>query len=121
MGVALALGLVGCTPANSVTPAPTASPSWHVFALPTVEGVNGCAGLALHDATLMGNPADGRLVWLQGEDIRLDIAWPPGYRARFVPGVEILNEQGVVVLRQGDPIEGACSLGDVLYVEPPFQ
>lgn len=45
-----------------------------------------------------------------------------GYRARFPDGLEILDESGAVVLRQGDQVEVACVGPDeLLLLTPPFR
>ena len=81
--------------------------------LPTVESFSGaCRGVGL-DARVTGNPSDPRLAWLvAGDDqARRDVLWPPGYTARFTPRLEILNENGAVVFRDGDPVTGGCVTG----------
>ena len=62
---------------------------------------------------LMGAPSDPHLTWEVGPDGgRQDIVWPPGYRARFDPSLEVLNPAGAVVFRQGDQIAaGGCVAG----------
>jgi len=53
---------------------------------------------------------------------RIDVNWPPGYRASFVPGLVILDEQEESVLEAGDFVDGACEVGDAsgLLMSPPF-
>ncbi len=97
------------------------------LALPTInEIVNGaCAGVGV-EAVLRGSKTDPRIAWLedstgQATTQRRDVIWPAGYRARFSPGLEILDENGKVVLRDGSRITGLCTggpTGDVM--EPPF-
>jgi hypothetical protein len=55
-------------------------------------------------------------------EARLDVIWPPGYHARFVPTLEVLDAAGAVVLHEGDPVIGGCTTGDqnVLFLIPPF-
>ena len=82
-----------------------------------------CAGVGL-DAVLRGAANDKRVAWLEnhmgGGD--LAIVWPAGYRARFTPTLEILDEHGSVVLRDGDPVTGACGTANgSVYLEPPFK
>jgi hypothetical protein len=112
--------------AGSVPPSPRSSLSGGLYALPTTNWLAGgfCAGVGL-DAVLHGSPNDARVAWLEnklGGQSRLEVTWPAGYRARFNPKLEILDENGKVVLREGDPVAGACSVGsDSVYLEPPFQ
>ncbi len=92
-----------------------------------------CAGVGL-EAVLRGSKDDPRIVWLQnimempsGMDIgptwsTETIVWPAGYHARFTPKIEIVDGTGNVVLRDGDPVGGACGTGaGTLYLEPPFK
>ena len=70
-----------------------------------------CGGVGM-DATLHGDPEDPRVAWLvnqvPGGRQRVEVAWPPGYRARFSPALEVLDGSGSVKLREGDHIDGAC-------------
>ena len=51
----------------------------------------------------------------------MDVGWPAGYRARFAPGLEILDENAKVVLQEGDRVTGLCSgVEGVPYLQPPF-
>lgn len=82
-----------------------------------------CAGVGL-DATLHGETGDGRIAWLvTAEGGRLDVVWPAGYHARFAPRLEVLDESGRVVLREGDRVGGGCVTGDpdILWLSPPFR
>jgi hypothetical protein len=96
--------------------------------LPTVfVGPDGaCLGLGL-DAVLRGDPTYPRVAWLDLPESRgpahtFDVVWPHGYRARFSPGLEILDERGRIVLRGGDKVTGACATaGDELLLIPPFE
>lgn len=83
--------------------------------LPTEERTAeqlGCAGIGL-DATLSGDPNDPRLAWLvqAGTQRRVDVVWPAGYRARFVPAIEVLDAGGNVVMTAGDQVTTACVIG----------
>jgi hypothetical protein len=74
-----------------------------------------CAGVGL-DAVLHGDPADPKVAWLINRlgDLpgkRLEVAWPPGFRARFAPELEVLDGTGRVRLREGDHIDGTCGTG----------
>lgn len=111
-------------------PAPSASllPPGE-FALPTeapIElpsgAVEACGGIAI-EARLHGDPADPHLAWLvDNSGLRREVVWPPGYRARFSPSLEVLAPTGVAVLREDDPVSAACVTGDpgILLLEPPF-
>ena len=68
-----------------------------------------CAGVGLN-AIVRGDPGDPRVVWLTDAEsaTRIEVAWPPGYRARFVPALEILDGAGQVKLRGGDRVQGTC-------------
>jgi hypothetical protein len=97
------------------------------FALPTINQLasGACAGVGT-DAVVRGSPADPRIAWLESNldpaaARRVDVVWPAGYRARFSPGLEILDESGNVVARDGTHITGLCSGGDVPLMEPPFR
>jgi hypothetical protein len=96
--------------------------------LPTTNWLAGgvCAGVGL-EAVLRGSPSDPRVAWLEnniGGQSRIEVSWPAGYRARFNPNLEILDENGKVVLRDGDAVGGACGFDPdtgTAYLEPPFQ
>ena len=85
-----------------------------------------CAGVGL-DSALRGSATDSSVAWLEnnlGSTPRMAVTWPAGYRARFAPALEILDEHGKVVLREGDRIEGACFFDadtGAVYLEPPFK
>ena len=82
-----------------------------------------CAGVGL-GAVLHGDASDPRAAWLvdTSHGTRIDVVWPPGYRARFAPNLEVLDASEVVVLRAGDVVTGACGTADpgILLLEPPF-
>ena len=63
------------------------------------------------DATLHGSASDPHVAWAvdarSGE--RFELVWPPGYRARFTPGLVILDASGTEVARDGDHITGGCN------------
>ena len=113
---------------GSFPPSPKPSLSGGLFALPTTnwlaEGT--CAGVGL-DAVLHGSPTDPRGAWLDdklGGQSRMDVTWPAGYRARFNPNLEVLDETGSVVISEGDAVAGACGYNPdtgMIYLEPPFK
>jgi len=58
---------------------------------------------------LTGSPKDPRLVWMMAGQ-RYDLEWPVGYSARFTPHLELLNQRGLVVGREGTQLIGGCEL-----------
>lgn len=62
---------------------------------------------------LTGNPADPRLAWLSTTTGagRIDVVFPPGFRARFTPRLEILNDASQMVARDGDVVDEGCVVG----------
>lgn len=127
----LAISACAAPPPPSVAPPslsarPLASDTLALPTDPPVElppgAVAACAGIAL-SAVLHGDATDPRLAWLIADPgKRIEVTWPPAYRARFTPDLEVLDASGVVVLKAGDPVSGACVTGDprVLHLEPPF-
>jgi hypothetical protein len=77
--------------------------------LPTLGGYDGaCRGVGL-ETTLAGRASDQRVAWLETTGgRRVEAAWPPGFTARFSPGLVILDETGAIVLRAGDAVPGGC-------------
>jgi len=96
-----------------------------LYTLPTVNWLapTACAGVGL-DAVLHGSPTDPRVAWLDnelGSPGRIDVIWPAGYLARFDPSLQILDENGNVVIFEGDRVSGACDvLPSGVYLVPPF-
>jgi hypothetical protein len=123
LGLAVLFLVAGCA-----SPRPSAARG--EFVLPTLEplalqpgAVEVCAGVAV-DGVLHGDPSDPRVAWLTSASTggRIDIAWLPGYVARFDPTIQILAPRGAVVLRDGDPVSGGCvEAGGLLLIEPPFR
>lgn len=118
--------VAGATGSFPSSPRPSLSNG--LFPLPTTNWLAGgvCAGVGL-DAVLQGSPTDPRVAWLEnnmGGHSRMDVSWPAGYRARFDPNLEILDENGNVVLREGDAVTGACGFNPdtgAIYLEAPFK
>ena len=116
-------------PVLTPSPAPMPLASGEI-ALPTEPPVSvapgvatACAGVGVR-AVLHGSAADPRVAWLVNDlGTRMDVVWPPGYRARFTPTLEVLDANEVVVLRAGDPITGVCGTVDphIWLLEPPFK
>jgi hypothetical protein len=102
----------GC---GKVPPSPAASTTTLaalVFALPTVGEAGGaCGGVGIVDATLTGNPSNPRVAWLTSPTGRHDVVFPPGFKARFTPKMEVLNASGAVVARDGTTVSGGCVTG----------
>jgi hypothetical protein len=69
-----------------------------------------CLGIG-GGATLAGDPNDPRVAWLEGFGNRGEVVWPPGYKARFTPNLEVLDAAGNVVHREGDEMPGGCAVG----------
>ena len=81
--------------------------------LPTVATFNGsCRGVGL-EGHITGDPNDPRLAWVDSDSGRgrTEVIWPPGFTARFVPRLEILDETGTIAFRDGDPVTGGCTTG----------
>ncbi len=102
---------------SSYRPSPKPSLPDGLIALPTTNWLETpdtiCAGVGL-DAVLHGSPNDPYVAWLRSNGPgagRIEVVWPAGYRARFSPNLEVLNDRGIVVLREGDAISGACVTG----------
>jgi hypothetical protein len=94
-----------------------------VASIPTQEAAVGDdrpGNAALLVGELRGNAEQGCL-WLEptgeyaaiGE--RVSVVWPHGYAARFVPGPQLLDEEGRVVAEEGDVVEATG--GDTDSVE----
>jgi hypothetical protein len=90
------------------------------------EPVNGvpvaCGGVGYEgEFRLHGSSTDDRYVWMTFPDgSRHELAWPLGYSARFTPALELLDEDGKVVAREGSLIVGGCETPQpgVLWVTP---
>jgi hypothetical protein len=114
----LGAGGWGFVPAANSPDPPSPRPPMRdgLIALPTTNWLETpdtiCAGVGL-DAVLHGSPNDPYVAWLENRVAagRDEILWPAGYRARFRPDLEILNESGIVVFREGDAISGTCVTG----------
>ncbi len=128
-GQLMEVGGWGFVPADdpSYVPSVRTLPSGDL-ALPTVnalvEGLSLCAGVGV-DAVLHGSATDPRIAWLVSNapftaGKRVDVVWPAGYRARFTPSLEILDENGNVVLSAGSHVTGLCDDGGALLMPPPF-
>lgn len=111
--------------ASSMTPVASgeiALPTEPPIGLPPGTPV-ACAGIGI-SAVLHGDAADPHVAWLVNNlGTRINVTWPVGYRARFTPNLEVLDTDGLVVLREGAPVSGGCVTADVdvLHLEPPFK
>jgi hypothetical protein len=94
---------IGCSMIAPVTRLPT-DPRF------SDDDPRACAGVGL-DAILHGSASDARVAWAidQTSGGRIDIIWPLGYSARFVPNLEVLDSHGAVVAHEGDLVTGTCS------------
>jgi hypothetical protein len=65
--------------------------------------------MVIHGSTL-----DARVTWVTSPDTneRFEIVWPAGYSVRFEPDLEVLNENGRTVAREGYRLIGWCRIGD---------
>lgn len=68
-----------------------------------------CRGVGT-DMVIHGSATDPRVTWATSIDgqVRVEITWPVGYAARFVPDLEVLDETGKVIAREGDHLTGVC-------------
>jgi hypothetical protein len=102
---------IGC--ASPVPSSSSAVPPVFVD-LPTLSGVapavpSGvpyvCAGVGFSDSVLHGAPEAEEAVWLESvaqPPKAFRVRWPAGFRARFSPGLELLDASGATVAREGD-------------------
>jgi len=70
---------------------------------------NGCRGTGT-DMVIHGSMFDQLVSWVELPEGggRVNIVWPVGYRARFVPTLEIVDRTGAIVAREGDRLQGWC-------------
>lgn len=123
--VLTALLVVACTVQPMATPQRTLGPGerWVPIADWTTPGGQQvlCAGGGFPGVIrLRGSPDDPRLVWMVDADgTRTELAWPVGYSAKFGPELELLDNSGRVVGRQGSLVVGGCQTADhgVMSVE----
>lgn len=89
------------SPATFDLPGPTSQPT-------------ACGGVGAGLVILRGGPNDERLTWetaLDGSG-RQEVVWPPGYRARFAPTLEVFDATGGLLARDGDRVPGGgCAVG----------
>lgn len=121
--------VAACTGAPQATPSRSLGPGerWVPVANWTAGWFGGgqvlCAGVGYVAGTaiLHGSASDARLVWMSRVGKRVELGWPVGYSARFTPQLELLDDQGVVVGREGSALTGGCGTVDpgVFSVELP--
>jgi hypothetical protein len=109
MRAALRVAIIALVAAYGTSPARATT-----VALPTMTSdAGGCRGIGL-EATLIGDPADPRVAWLDDDrGGRHELIWPPGYTARFTPELRVIDTSGTVVFRGGERIDGGCTAGSV--------
>jgi hypothetical protein len=123
--LALAVLVAACSSRPAATPQRSLGPGERrvpTVNLTTPEGQQLlCAGGGfVEEVRLRGSPDDPRLVWMVDRDgARTDLAWPVGYSAPFTPDLELLDNSGRVVGRQGSLVVGGCETADpgVMWVD----
>lgn len=106
--------VIGCEAGSAPTAATVNIPT-QPSPSPGVEVL--CAAAQRTPFRLEGNANASPAVW--GVDIarhRFGIVWPPGFSARFSPGLEILDTSGAVVARQGTVSDAGGAGDDPFYV-----
>jgi hypothetical protein len=94
--IALAAALNGCSTQQT---------------LPVAQFPDRCRGVGI-DGVLAGSVSDPRVTWLETEQGgQLPLVWPPGWRARFSPDLQVLDDQGVVRMKAGDRVSSICEKG----------
>jgi hypothetical protein len=120
-GLLLLTLIAACSALQPGTPAPTpARPlgpgeRWLPVANWTFNGTRVlCAGTGFVGGFFLhGSQTDSRIAWMTFPDgSRHEIGWPLGYSARFVPGLEVLDEASRVIAREGSPVAGGCLTQD---------
>jgi hypothetical protein len=70
-----------------------------------IAGVERVCDMALLVGTLQGDPRDLRLAWLVAPNgSRTEVTWPPGFSARFDPGLRLFSASGVLVATAGEQV-----------------
>jgi hypothetical protein len=119
--------VTACGEQRANTPSPDTSlpgGALRVVHLPTAPAGESrvCLGVGLV-TVLHGSIFDPQAVWLESMDgkQRIEAEWPPGYTAWFTPGLEVRDEDGDTVLRDGDLVDGSCGHdGGTERLAPPF-
>ena len=81
-----------------------------------------CAGGGtIGDFQIHGWPTDPRLVWMTWPDgHRSELAFDPGWSARFTPDLEVMDPTDQVVAREGSRITGLCPTPEPGVERPEF-
>jgi hypothetical protein len=70
-------------------------------------------GGTIGDFEAHGSPDDPRIAWMTWPDgHRSELAFDPGWSARFVPGLELIDPSGSVAARDGTRISGICATAE---------
>jgi hypothetical protein len=70
---------------------------------------------------LHGAATDPRLAWMiEPTGRRTELAFSPGWSARFTPRLEVLDADAWVVAREGSPITGTCNTAQPAVVHADF-
>jgi hypothetical protein len=127
LGVAvLMLAAVACDPVVSAAPAVRAlgiGERWLPVArwdLPGGGRLLCAGGGTIGDFRLHGSAMDPRLAWMiEPDGRRTELAFGPGWSARFTPRLEVLEADGRVVAHEGSQITGSCSTAEpgVMHVD----
>ena len=82
-----------------------------------------CAGSWYEgDVRVHGSSEDPALTWIvfASDGHRENLLWPPGFRARFTPTLEVLDPFAHVYSREGDPAHDHCPMQpDGVYLDIP--
>jgi hypothetical protein len=81
----------------------------------TVDGVPvACAGVGydVGTVTIHGSTGDPALTWIvfESDGRQESLRWRAGCRARYAPGLEVLDPSGRVVAHEGDRVTGGCAM-----------
>jgi hypothetical protein len=103
-----------------VTPVPTELAGYVLPTIsPNLEVGWVCAGVGLSPLFLEGRLVNGMAeVWAGTPSHRIPLRWPAAYRARFEPGLVIVNRDGIVVAHGGDNMDTGVPPWPSLYVCP---
>jgi len=120
--IVLALVALGCDNPSASGPIELPLPTTRAEP-PPPDVIAGCSSV-LEPAVLHGNATLEPATWLirMDDGTRRDIVWPGGFRARFAPHLEVVDETGSVVTGEGDCLQGGCMVGDAaaILLVPPY-
>jgi hypothetical protein len=114
--ILIAVSVVGCSPAGAATTAPTSAALAVAPFLIRTPAVNPQACMdALMTGKLVQHPMSGLGV-SSPNDQPMAVEWPFRYSARIVDGrVELLDETGKVVAREGDQVSMGGGFGNLIW------